>query len=51
LEKEHDIIAVSLDLKSYYHLIDPMALASDGLREVLGFELSAPEQTFTLELA
>ena len=51
LEKGHDVIAVSLDLKSYYHLIDPMALASDGLREALGLELSAEEQAFTLELA
>ena len=51
LEKEHDVIAVSLDLKSYYHLIDPMALASDGLYEALGLELTAEEQAFTLELA
>lgn len=51
LEKEHDVIAVSLDLKSYYHLIDPMALALDGLHEALGLELSVEEQAFTLELA
>ncbi len=51
LEKGHDVIAVSLDLKSYYHLIDPMALASDGLREALGLELTAQEKSFTLELA
>lgn len=51
LEKERDVIAVSLDLKSYYHLIDPMALASEGLHEALGLELSAAEQTFTLEIA
>ncbi len=51
LEKERDVIAVSLDLKSYYHLIDPMALASEGLHETLGLELSAEEQAFTLEMA
>ncbi len=51
LEKERDVIAVSLDLKSYYHLIDPMAFASEGLHEALGLELSAAEQALTLELA
>lgn len=51
LEKERDVIAVSLDLKSYYHLIDPMAITSEGLHEALGLELSAAEQAFTLELA
>ena len=43
LEKDRDVIAVSLDLKSYYHLIDPMALASVGLHEALGLELSTEE--------
>lgn len=51
LEKERDVIAVSLDLKSYYHFIDPMALSSEGLHEALGLELSAAEQAFTLEMA
>lgn len=51
LEKERDVIAVSLDLKSYYHLIDPMALASEGLHEALGLELSVAEKAFTLALA
>jgi hypothetical protein len=51
LEKGRDVIAVSLDLKSYYHLIDPMALASDGLHEALGLELTAEERAFSLELA
>ena len=51
LEKERDVIAVSLDLKSYYHLIDPMALTSEGLHKALGLELSDAEQAFTLELA
>lgn len=51
LEKDQDVIAVTLDLKSYYHSIDPMALASDGLAESLGLKLSEDEKTFTLELA
>jgi hypothetical protein len=51
MEKAHDVIAVSLDLKSYYHLIDPMAIASDGLHEALGLKLAAEELAFTLELA
>jgi hypothetical protein len=51
LKKDRDVIAVSLDLKSYYHLIDPMALASAGLQEMIGLNLSAAEQGFTLELA
>lgn len=51
LEKERDVIAVSLDLKSYYHLIDPMALSSEGLHKSLGLELSPEEEDFTLELA
>lgn len=51
LEKERDVIAVSLDLKSYYHLIDPMAIASEGLQETLGLELTTEEQAFTQELA
>ena len=29
LEKDRGIIAVSLDLKSYYHFIDPAALISE----------------------
>lgn len=51
LEKERDVIAVSLDLKSYYHFIDPMALASEALHEELKLNLSEEEQAFTLELA
>lgn len=51
LEKERDVIAVSLDLKSYYHFIDPMALALPGLHQELGLTLTEEEQAFTLELA
>ncbi|WP_053980722.1 hypothetical protein [Marinagarivorans algicola] len=51
LEKDRDIIAVSLDLKSYYHFIDPTALANEDLLESLGLELSASEMAFTNQLA
>lgn len=51
LEKDRDVIAVSLDLKSYYHFIDPMALASEALLQELKLNLSKEEQAFTLELA
>lgn len=51
LEKNRDIIAVSLDLQSYYHLIDPTALAGEALLESLGLELDEVEIEFTTELA
>ncbi|MBR0567463.1 RNA-directed DNA polymerase [Azoarcus sp. L1K30] len=51
LEQGREIIAVSLDLKSYYHFIDPMALASAVLHEELGLALSDEEQKFTRDLA
>lgn len=51
LEKDRDIIAVSLDLKSYYHFIDPMALASHELYKELGLRLDDEEKAFTKELA
>ncbi|MCW8828355.1 MAG: RNA-directed DNA polymerase [Gammaproteobacteria bacterium] len=51
IEKERDIIAVSLDLKSYYHFIDPMALASQTLCEELGLGLTNEEQAITEEFA
>lgn len=51
LEKERDVIAVSLDLKSYYHFIDPMSLASETLHQELGLALTEVEQVFTRELA
>jgi len=51
LEKDRDIIAVSLDLQSYYHFVDPMALALPTLHRELGLELSDEEQTFTRQLA
>ncbi|MEN2428776.1 RNA-directed DNA polymerase [Chromobacterium vaccinii] len=51
LEQGREIIAVSLDLKSFYHFIDPLALASTGLHEELGLDLSNEEQEFTKDLA
>lgn len=51
LEKDRDIIAVSLDLKSYYHFIDPLALSAAGLLEVLGLNLDDDEKEFTDQLA
>ena len=35
LDSEHDIIAASLDLKAYYHFIDPLAISSKALYEEL----------------
>jgi hypothetical protein len=51
LEKDRDIIAVSLDLKSYYHFIDPTALSHKGLLEALALELDDYEIEFTGQLA
>ncbi|WOA30136.1 hypothetical protein [Alloalcanivorax xenomutans] len=51
LEKDRDIIAVSLDLKSYYHFIDPTALAGEALLESLDLELDEAEIEFTTQLA
>lgn len=51
LEKDHDIIAVSLDLKSYYHFIDPLALVSKDLQHELGIDLNSAELDFTTQLA
>ena len=51
LVKDRDIIAVSLDLKSYYHFIDPTALAGEALLKSLDLELKEPEIEFTNQLA
>lgn len=51
LEKDRDIIAASLDLRSYYHFIDPLALSGAGLLKVLGLELDDEEKVFTEQLA
>ncbi|NHQ80295.1 RNA-directed DNA polymerase [Chromobacterium vaccinii] len=51
LEQDREIIAVSLDLKSFYHFIDPLALASADLYKELELDLSNEEQAFTEDLA
>lgn len=51
LEKDRDIIAVSLDLKSYYHFIDPLAISGTGLLEALNLKLADDEKVFTKQLA
>jgi len=47
LEKDHDVIAVSLDLKSYYHFIDPLAISSAALLEALDLKLTDEKKAFT----
>lgn len=51
LEKDHDIIAVSLDLKSYYHHIDPLALSGEALLKKIDLQLDEKEIEFTVLLA
>lgn len=51
LEKDRDVVAVSLDLKSYYHFIDPMAISGKSLLEVLDLNLTDEEKAFTEQLA
>ena len=51
LEQDREIIAVSLDLKGFYHFIDPLALASAKLYEELGLDLSDEEQAFNEDFA
>lgn len=51
LEKDRDVIAVSLDLKSYYHFIDPIAISGTALLEALDLELTNEEKAFTEQLA
>lgn len=51
LDEDRDIIAISLDLKTYYHLIDPLVLASKELYEKLDIKLTDEELKFTVQLA
>lgn len=50
LEKDRDIIAVSLDLKSYYHFIDPTAVIGEAFLKSLDIKLSDSEVEFTTHL-
>lgn len=51
LEQSRDVVAVSLDLKSYYHSIDPKVISNPVLHDELGVNLSTEEVAFTEELA
>lgn len=53
LEQERPIIAVSLDLKSYYHLLDPRFIANKDFQYEIGLEgkLNEQECDFTNQLA
>ncbi|HHJ4202741.1 hypothetical protein ACV1DV_17465 [Aeromonas veronii] len=51
LEKDRDIIAVSLDLKGYYHFIDPLAISGNALLKEIELELNDEEKTFTKQIA
>lgn len=51
LENKRSVVAVSLDLKSYYHTIDPSFLVSQEFQTTIGLDktkkLSEDEQNFT----
>jgi len=51
LEQDREVIAVSLDLKSFYHFIDPMALALPDLYKEFGLDFSDEERGFTADFA
>ena len=53
LEQDRPIIAVSLDLKSYYHLLDPSFIATDEFQKEVGLDeqLTEQERDFTHQLA
>lgn len=51
LEKDRDVIAVSLDLKSYYHFIDPAAFSSEAMLAEMDLELNGAEIDFTAQLS
>lgn len=44
LEKNRDVIAVSLDLKSYYHTIDPTFISSKELIKLIGLDESLTKE-------
>jgi hypothetical protein len=55
LKQNRSVIAISLDLKSYYHKIDPAFIAAPKFQEEIGLvgenKLSTAEADFTKELA
>lgn len=55
LEEGHDVVAVSLDLRSFYHLIDPGFVAEEGFLKALvrtgGGALTDQERVLNQEMA
>jgi len=51
LETEKHVIAVSLDLKSYYHTVDPSAISMPGMLDELGVTLDDHEKKFNNQFA
>jgi hypothetical protein len=55
LEQDRKVIAVSLDLKSYYHLIDPTFFAEPEFQHEIGLKgddkLTESEHSFTKEIS
>ncbi len=54
LEQDRKVVAVSLDLRSYYHLLDPIMIVSDVFQKEIGLigekSLSDEERNFTEHL-
>lgn len=51
LEQKRQVLAISLDLKSYYHQIDPLFIANEEFQKDLGLSLTECEKLFTRQLA
>lgn len=53
LDQGRPVIAVSLDLRSYYHCIDPSFLSAESFQQEIGIqdELSLEERDFTKQLS
>ena len=50
LARGEPIVAITMDLKRFYHNISPRFLLDDRFHRALGIKLSAPEKTFTNQL-
>lgn len=50
-DEKGSIIAVSLDLKSYYHLLCPDFIASRDFQEAVGVSLESEEADFTTQIS
>jgi hypothetical protein len=51
LEADRKVIAVSMDLTSYYHRVDPSFLADEAFQRQVGVDLSDWERSFTRAFA